>query len=109
MEGTEETETMFTVTMSGFQMRHHLLALVCTTGLHAVSSKTNTADGAVETSVCTSNIFLCPGTTFECAGQCLHRGYAAVCTHTPRSSRRGVSVLKTRLAATRKHIGTGRR
>lgn len=59
----------------------------------------------METSVRISNIFLCPGTTFESAGQCLRRGYAAVCTHTPRSNRRGVSILKTQLTATRNTLG----
>lgn len=35
-------------------------------------------------------ISLCSGTTFESAGQCLHRGYTAVCTHSPRSIATGV-------------------
>lgn len=36
-------------------------------------------------------ISLCSGTTFESAGQCLHRGYTAVCTHSPRSVAAGVT------------------
>lgn len=36
-------------------------------------------------------ISLCSGTTFESAGQCLHRGYTAVCTHSPRSVATGVT------------------
>jgi len=38
----------------------------------------------------------CPGTTFESAGQCLLRGYTAVCTYTTRPTAAGSSHSKHR-------------
>lgn len=71
-------------TISDFRMWPSRLVLMCITRHLPLSSKTNTADELCK-HLSGPQIFFCRRTTLESAGQCLHRGYAAVCTHTLRS------------------------
>lgn len=62
-------------------------------GCLRVSSKTNTAD-ELDKHLNWPQISFCSGTTFDSVGQCLCRGYTAVCTHTAGCITPGLSYSK---------------
>lgn len=72
-----------------------------TAAFACVCTKTNTADELYK-HLSWSQISFCPGTTFESVGQCLHRGYTAVCTHTHTEVHHcRVIILQTQLTVAR--------